>query len=193
MSVIVTPTDQFICVSSYAQDNFEFGTPPEDTPDDVRISRYANQLLRVLGDDLIVWGGSPLSVNINIPLTAVTVYISEGALIQDTTLIPFEAFHLSRGFSFSPDYTTDIIVVYTDFEFTEADRDDPIDPCPFHFRVGWLSALNLPGGWNPDNNRMVVRAYDIATTTWLDEVTIDGTIYTCGGPTLDPIDGGVLS
>ena len=91
MSVFYTPSDQFIYVSPYFQNRFNFGT---GTKDDVRICRYLNNILKLFGEDIIISGGNPQSHSVN--SNTINISINEGKLIQDMTLIEFSDFSLDK-------------------------------------------------------------------------------------------------
>lgn len=97
---LITPINQFIYASQFYQNQFTF----DNAPDDVRISRYLNNFLKIIGNDIVIRGGKVSSLIIED--NTLTVTIGKGKLIQDITLIPFPDFSLDKSIT---NYTGDSI------------------------------------------------------------------------------------
>lgn len=152
MSIVITP-EQFIYASSFFQDQFSFGSANEE----VRTCRYLNNILNMFGRNVVLSDG--ITTDVSVVANVVSVTISEGVLISDKTLIPFDSFVLDIDIT---DYLAigAYVVVYTDFEFTADDRDVVTDPCPFYFKIGIVDSDGLPlASWplNPYRNSNSVR------------------------------------
>ena len=171
--ITVIPSDQKIYVSSYFQNLFEFG----NAPDDVRICRYLNHLLDLFGEDLVISGGRVESVDIN-GSNLFTIMTKTGRLIQDKTLISFDAFTLDKDLTGYLGVGAHAIV-YTDFQYNDSDRNVSVDPNIFFFRAGIVDASGTLVGatWNNDTNRILMSAYDIDNATFKSSLTINGTIF----------------
>jgi hypothetical protein len=175
MAVFITPINQYIYVSAYFQNMFTFG----NASDDVRICRYINHILDLFGQDMVISGGS--ASNITIGGTNVSISIDAGKLIQDKTLIPFSTFTVDMdavGYFGVGAH----VIVYTDFQFNDANRNVSVDPNIFYFKIGIVnSSGNFVGTWNINQNRILMCAYDIDNQKWKQSLIINGNTFSILG------------
>ncbi len=93
-----------------------------------------------------------------------------------------------------------IVIIYTDFEYTDDDRDVPVDPCTFFFKIGFIDPVTgsfIGGSWIADRNKIMVCAYDLDKEIFLTELNIEGSTYKKLGLDgeynyFDLIDGGTV-
>lgn len=93
------------------------------------------------------------------------------------------------------------VVIFTEFQFSEADRNIQTDPCTFYFRIGLYDpiAKTISGyTWNTNKNRIFVSAYDLMTNEVVETLNISSIVYNRLGfdegeyVYFDRFDGGVL-
>lgn len=200
---LVEPNLQNIVSNPYFASKFEFGS----ASDSVRLCRYLNQIFNIFGKDVVIKGGTVSSTDLTDNIFSIT--FRDGRVIQDQTLIQFDSFTLDMDVSTLVPSDT-IMVVFTRFKFSEADRDVDNDPNPFVFRLGALdkstgniytetsSGSITTYSWDSEVNRIVMAAFPLDDITEpLDNVTINGVTYNSRGDIdslVEPIDydGGVI-
>jgi hypothetical protein len=121
----------------------------------VYLSRTSNYLLKAIGDDLVL-SGFDLTINSTIDLDTISITISPGLLIQDTTLINItEATTLTLNIK-SYDHTNGYIIVYTDYQFLNSTVTNDLN-----FKIAYITASGdsiYPTAtiWDPNRNRIVL-------------------------------------
>ena len=199
MSKILIPEEQSIFPNPNQHINFEFNNSIEE----FRTSRYLNQILKVFGPDLVLWGLNleEVEYNDNVELT-----FNNGVLIQDSTLIKI-LYSFSKSINVTSDlyseYTdTDTgkivpdsnyaFVVYTDFKFPSVTETPSANPLSFNVNIGLLDLVtnDLYGG-NPntsdvvtlnERNRTILYAAPIDNPYYVyDYITINSELYEVRG------------
>jgi hypothetical protein len=214
MSTILIPENQEIYPNPNTHINFEF----DNSIEEYRTSRYLNQILKMFGPDVILWGLTLEDYTYNDNL--LTLNFTNGSLIQDSTLIKIlysfsqqintpDTLYTSythpttnREFSTS-DYS---VVVYTDFKYipvTEIPTSNPqiftIKTCLYKDEKLYNSSLEEI--FFTDRNRMILYASSIANpNSQYEYITINGLEYKVRGTTTQvfeyeqfDFDGGELS
>lgn len=204
MSKILIPEEQSIYPNPNEHINFEFNNSIEE----YRTSRYLNQILKVFGPDIVLWGLNleEVEYNDNVELT-----FNNGVLIQDSTLIKI-LYSFSKSINVTSDlyseYTdTDTgkivpdsnyaFVVYTDFKFPSVTETPSANPLSFNVNIGLLDQVtNTLYNGNPNTasvvtlddtkNRIIVYSASIDSPHHLhDYINIDGDTYKVRGTKTD--------
>ena len=97
MSTILIPENQEIYPNPNTHINFEF----DNSIEEYRTSRYLNQILKMFGPDVILWGLTLEDYTYNDNL--LTLNFTNGSLIQDSTLIRV-LYPFSLSINISSDY-----------------------------------------------------------------------------------------
>jgi hypothetical protein len=122
-----------------------------------QLPRVVNNLLRVIGNDVVLQG---FDVDITLDNNQVIAEIAPGALIQDSTLIEIP----SRTILTLPDasvYDSDgKFVIYVQFQYLQTVADNPV-----RFGISNISQTgSATGGWDHNRNRTVLTFYDYDKT-----------------------------
>jgi hypothetical protein len=184
MGISYIPTDQVLYNTPYSQILLHENT--EDSR--IYISRHVNQLLKMIGNDLILKGLQLVQDPVINGFT-VSFSLTPGLLIQDLTLIEInEQVDLSIDVSpFDPD--NGYLIIYTDFHHLDSSAENYLT-----FKVAYVKAdgteLIGTSPWNSTRNRIIlnrfsfVKSYTTALLTEeLSNFTIIGSSYGVRGNT----------
>jgi len=183
MTTTFTPTNQVLHNTPYSQILLH-----ENIQDSkVYISRHVNQLLRAIGNDLVLEGltlvTDPVVSGFNVIFT-----ITPGLLIQDSTLIEVKD-QIELSINVSPyDPDNGYIIIYTDFQHLDSTAENNIK-----FKVAYVKAdgSELVGTypWNSSRNRIILYRFSFSksSTTYLtqeeSDFTLIGSTYNLKGNT----------
>lgn len=178
MSKILIPENQEIYPNPNTHINFKF----DDSIEEYRTSRYLNQILKMFGPDVILWGLTLENYIYDSNTNLLTLTFSKGSLIQDSTLIkilysfsqqidtPDELYtsfiHPTTNREFlTSDYS---VVVYTDFKYVPVPEVPTSNPQIFNIKICLykdekLYNSNLDEIFFTDRNRMILYAAPIAS------------------------------
>ena len=173
MGISYIPTDQVLHNTPYSQILLHENT--EDSR--VYISRHVNQLLKMIGNDLVLKGLQLVQDPVIDDFT-VSFSLTPGLLIQDTTLIEInEQVNLSINTSpFDPD--EGYLIIYTDFHHLDSSAENYLT-----FKVAYVKAdgteLTGTNPWNSTRNRIILNRFSFVksySSSSLTEETSDFTI-----------------
>jgi len=118
----------------------------------VYLSRSTNYLLKAIGDDVVL-NGLSLTVNPTIDLETISLTISPGLLIQDTTLISILD-STTLTFNVRPyDQNNGYIIVYTEYQYLNIISENPLS-----LKIAYISAdgTSISTSWDPNKNRILL-------------------------------------
>jgi hypothetical protein len=158
MATIYTPTDQVLHNTPYSQILLH-----ENTVDSkVYISRRVNQLLKAIGEDLVLKGLTLVEDPV-IDGSTVSFTLSPGLLIQDSTLIEInEQVTLDIDVTVF-DQTEGYLIIYTDFQHLDSPNENFLS-----IKVSYAMAdgSSLVGStWNSSRNRIILYRFSFAKIT----------------------------
>lgn len=195
MSKIFIPEEQEIYPNPNEHVNFEFGNSIEE----FRTARYLNQILKMFGPDIVLWGLTLQDYTKN--NNTVSLTFSRGSLIQDSTLIKLEE-SFTKSITIPEELYTSFIhpetnrevpnseyslVVYTDFLFDEVTETPTSNPLFFNIKTALyknnqLYNVNLEEMFLTDRNRIILHASPIDAIDYTyDYITINGEKYEVRG------------
>jgi hypothetical protein len=159
MGISYIPTDQVLYNTPYSQILLHENT--EDSR--VYISRHVNQLLKMIGNDLVLKGLQLVQDPVIDDFT-VSFSLTPGLLIQDTTLIEInEQIDLSIDVS-SYDSDNGYLIIYTDFHHLDSSAENYLT-----FKVAYVKAdgTELVGvnPWNSTRNRIILNRFSFVKST----------------------------
>ena len=214
MSHILIPEQQELYPTPNRHVNFEF----DNSIEEYRTSRYLNQILKVIGNDRILWG---LDIKEEVRTEdSLTITVNLGSLIQDSTLIKstqevdMYLLNLSSACMANETYYP---IIYTTYQFSPVTVIPTAQPNPFNMSMGILDTTSniIYNGdpssasqvvWDTNKNRIVIYAAPITNPDYMVlTVNIEGDIYTIGSSKNDPndfdyntiecfeVDGGIIN
>jgi len=173
MTTSFIPTNQVLYNTPYSQTLLH-----ENIQDSkVYISRHVNNLLKAIGNDLVLEGFTlvtdPVISGFNVIFN-----LTPGILIQDLTLIEVKD-EIELSIDVSPyDPSNGYIIIYTDFQHLDSTAENNIK-----FRVAYVKAdgSELVGTtpWNSSRNRIILYRFNFSkssSTTYLNEEESDFTL-----------------
>ena len=140
---------QFKNSDPYLQRIYQFDSRERDT----YINRSPNRLLKSAGNDVILRGFYPRTVEFD--GTELKVEICKGVLIQDTTLIETNEDRVASIDTTSYDLDNGFFIIHTDYEFDKLIENNN----RFEFVIQYISkdgSYIHPYGWNFERNRIYI-------------------------------------
>jgi len=145
---MVAPSNQQRLVDPYQQRVFQYDTESSD----VFLSRVVNSLYRVFGNNICIWGFDITDAQVTHTDEDVMVTVSDGGVIQDTTLLEFpeETTVMMENLSgLDPDGR---IVVYVRYQFLHTIEDNKA-----YVMLNYISKTGRPlFSWNQDTDLTVI-------------------------------------
>lgn len=176
MAASATPANQIIALDPYEGKLFDFDT----TSSRVYLSRYINNLLKILGTDLVLEGLNVVSSTYNHANDIITVVISNGKCIADCTLIEFPS-NITLTLDTTP-YATGYLFITIHYQFLESIYTNLSKLKLFYSTLDGVSTF--PESISPHLDRIVLAVIDLnkenktaTLNTSLNEITLMGTTY----------------
>jgi hypothetical protein len=159
MATTNTPTNQILHNTPYSQTLLH-----ENTVDSkVYISRRVNQLLKAIGNDLVLKGLELVQDPVINGLT-VSFTLSTGLIIQDSTLIEINE-QVTLDINVSPyDSTEGYLIIYTEFQHMDSINENPIKLKLSYVKADG-TALVGTNSWNSSINRIILYRFSFVKTT----------------------------
>ena len=169
MSQSVTPT-QLRVNDPYQQRLLQFDT----TDSRVYLSRVSNYILKSIGNDVVIKG---LDVSFSLEDTTITLTISPGLIIQDSTLIEITT-ETSISFDLNGyDSCNGYLILYTNYQYLNI-----IDSNKFLFKLSYITkdGLDIDDIWDKNRNRVYLNLYRFDNTYNLTEIINPDFFYISG-------------